>query len=72
MRVIPTFDEFENRLPSLGMIPQGAALNELTFECGEKALLHGVIIAVADRAIDVAIPASRQRSLKAHDVYCAP
>jgi hypothetical protein len=50
VRVIPTFDPREQRLPRLFMGIEARAREQLAFERGKEALAHGVVEAVAHRA----------------------
>lgn len=50
MRVVPAFDEVEERELSLGMSAERAALDELGLKRREEALAHRVVVAVADGA----------------------
>src|SRR4029450_183760 len=49
-RVVPAFDELEDRGLSLGRAPQPDAVQQLALERREEALAHRVVVAVADRA----------------------
>jgi len=49
MRVVPPFDEAEDRGFGLVMGPERTAIGQLTFEGGEEAFAQSVIEAVADR-----------------------
>ena len=48
MRVVETFYEVEDRVASFVVIPECRAVDQLALERGEKALTHGVLVAVAD------------------------
>src|SRR5690349_7604671 len=48
-RVIPTFDEIEYRHACLDLGLEAAALEQLAFERGEKALAHGIVETVSHR-----------------------
>jgi hypothetical protein len=43
MRVIPTFDEFEDRHARLDLSLEMTAFEQLAFEGGEETLAHGVV-----------------------------
>ena len=49
MWVVPALDELEYGHARLGLGTEAAAIDELTFEGGEKALAQGVVEAVSDR-----------------------
>ena len=50
MRVIPAFNEVEDRTAGLGLGLEAATVEQFTFEGGKETLAHGVIEAIADRA----------------------
>ena len=50
MRVIPTFDELEDRALRFGMRAERRTIDKLALECGEQALAHRVVEAITDRA----------------------
>jgi hypothetical protein len=49
LRVVPALDELEDRHARLDLSAEAAAVEQLAFEGGEKALAHGIVEAVADR-----------------------
>jgi len=49
MRVVPALDELEERQAGFGLAVERAAVEQLAFERGEKALAHGVAEAITDR-----------------------
>ena len=48
VRVVPAFDELEDRHLRVGLRLETVAVDQLTFERREEALRHGVIVAIAD------------------------
>lgn len=60
-RVVEAFDELDDRLAGLVVSLERRAADQLALECGEEALTHGVVVAVADgshRRPDSRFPAS--------------
>src|SRR5271169_4303982 len=49
MGVVPALDELEHRHARLDLSVETAAVEQLAFERGEKALAHGIVEAVAYR-----------------------
>src|SRR6266540_5031879 len=49
MRVVEAFNEVEDRIASFVVIPERRSVNQFALQRGEKALAHGVVIAVSDR-----------------------
>ncbi len=49
MRIVPTFDELEDRHPRLSPSLEAVAVDELAFKRCEEALGHGVVIAIPHR-----------------------
>src|SRR5215210_2781914 len=49
MRVVEAFNEVEDRVVRLVVIPERQSVDQLALESGEKTLAHGVVVAVADR-----------------------
>src|ERR1700761_4070271 len=47
MRVVPPFDEFEDRHARLDLSFEVAPVKQFAFEGGEEALAHGVVEAIA-------------------------
>ena len=47
--IVPAFDELEDGLSCLGWISEALPVDQLTFQGGEEALAHGVVISVAGR-----------------------
>jgi hypothetical protein len=60
-RVVPAFDVLEELAPRLGRRPEGLAVEQLTLEGREEALAQGIVVGVADRAIDGRTPKRSQR-----------
>src|SRR5208283_2048966 len=50
MGVVPALDELEQRHARRGLSVETAAVEQLAFERGEKALAHGIVEAITDRA----------------------
>ena len=48
MRVVPPFDEFEDRHARLDLGFEAGAVEQFAFERGEETLAHGVVEAIAD------------------------
>src|SRR5580700_11266340 len=48
--IVPPLDVAEDRHPGLGLRCEPAACQQLTFQCGEEALAHGVVVGVTDRS----------------------
>jgi len=50
LAVVPGLDEHEDRCLRFGSDPESMPIDQLRFECGEEALAHRVVVAVADRS----------------------
>ena len=50
VRVVPAFDELEDRHLRFGLRLETVLVDEFAFERGKEALRHGVIVAIADRS----------------------
>lgn len=50
MGIVPTFDEFEERLACLWLVVEGCAIEQFTFQGGKETLAEGIIETIADRA----------------------
>jgi len=48
-RVVPAFDPVKDRRPGFGLGVEPSAVEQLTFEGGEEALGHRIVVAVAHR-----------------------
>src|SRR5207253_1193828 len=48
--IVPPLDVAEDRHPGLGLRCEPVACQQLTFQCGEEALAHGVVVGVTDRS----------------------
>jgi hypothetical protein len=49
-RIVKAFDELEDGDARLGVRPEPPPVEQLTFEGGEEAFRHGIVVSVADRA----------------------
>ena len=72
MRVVPAFDELEDRHAGFDLGFEAAAVEQFAFEGGKEALAHGVVEASPTEPIEGRTPASLQRSPKASEVYWLP
>lgn len=50
MGIVPTFDEFEDCLACLGLVVEGRAIKQFTFQGDEETLAEGIIETIVDRA----------------------
>ena len=50
MRIVPAFDELQYSQASFGLGLEGMAVEQLTFERGEKALAERIVKAISDGA----------------------
>src|ERR1700741_5148923 len=48
--IVPALDVAEDRHPGLALRCEPATCQQLTFQCGEEALAHGVVVGVTDRS----------------------
>ncbi len=48
IQIIPALDKGKNLHTSLSMAVKALPVEQPTFECGEKTLAHGVIVAIPD------------------------
>jgi hypothetical protein len=71
-RVVPAFDEIEDREPGLPRRPEPMPVQELALERREEAFAERFVEASPTLPIDGRTPASAQRWPKATDVYWQP
>jgi len=69
MGIVPTLDEVKDRHACLSLSFETAALEQLAFQGGEKALGHRVVETIADRTHRGSHPACWQRVPNAIEVY---
>jgi len=69
MGVVPSLDEVEDRHACFGLGFEAGAVEQFTFQSGEKTLAHGVIETIFHRAHRGPHAASSQRLPKANAVY---
>lgn len=60
--VVEAFNEIDDRIAGVVVIPEGRPIDQFALECGEEALAHGVVVAITDRTHGRPSPARTARA----------